>query len=204
MSAAIPFEYNYDMHVLQRLPAHAQGSPQAALQGCPQAGTRWPHGWSHTSREQGATPHFRPHFRWAHRHTHFSRQEDRGDSPHRPLLVPWGQLQKKPMLGIRPYVLGSARSASGLVSHNYGSGSGSFHHQADIFNGVPGPDPDPYVFEHPGTPSGSVSQRYGSKDTDPHPKCHRSQHWKKYYDAESLMSYFMTTVRNFLASDVWL
>jgi hypothetical protein len=101
-----------------QLPAHAQGSPQAALQGWPQAGTRWPHRWSHTSREQGAAPHFRPHFRWAHRHTHFSRQEDRGDSPHRPLLVPWGQLKKifvpdqDPNTNPDPRVFGPPRSGS--------------------------------------------------------------------------------------------
>jgi hypothetical protein len=95
------FKYKYDTSYNFQLPAHAQGSPQAALQAWPQAGTRWPHGWSHTSREQGAAPHFRPHFRWAQCHTHFSRQEERGDSPHRPLLVPWGQLQKKTVLGIR-------------------------------------------------------------------------------------------------------
>jgi hypothetical protein len=29
-----------------------------------------------------------------------------------------------------PYVFGPLRSASGSVSHKYGSGSGSFHHQA--------------------------------------------------------------------------
>ncbi len=84
------------------------------------------------------------------------------------------------------YVFGPPGSASGSFSHKYGSGSGygsgSFHHQAKIvrktlillfcdffmtfFTSVPDLDLwDPYVFG----PPGSVRQRYGSEDPDPHP-----------------------------------
>jgi len=40
----------------------------------------------------------------------------------------------EPVLGIQPdpYVFGSPGSVSGSVSQKYGSGSGSFHHQAKI------------------------------------------------------------------------
>ncbi len=74
-----------------------------------------------------------------------------------------------------PYVFGPPGSASGSISHNYGSGS--FHHQAKIVRKaliitvlwlLSDPDPyDPYVFRPPGSSSGFVSHRYGSKDKDP-------------------------------------
>ncbi len=101
----------------------------------------------------------------------------------------------KPCCG-SAYVFGPSGSASRSVSHKCGSGSGSFHHQAKIVsnfccfvtsydflslkNEVNVP-----VFRIPicririfgplGSASGSVSQRYGSEDQDPHPHPSRYQ-----------------------------
>jgi hypothetical protein len=39
---------------------------------------------------------------------------------------------KNSVVDLDPFVFGPPGSASGSVSHKYGSGSGSFHHQAKI------------------------------------------------------------------------
>ncbi len=50
-----------------------------------------------------------------------------------------------------------------------------------LFTGVSDSHPYPYVFRPPGSASGSVRQRYGSEDPDPHPDLYQNftdpQHW---------------------------
>ncbi len=125
-----------------------------------------------------------------------------------PGQIPWRMRHKeKPVLWIR---IRRIRKSVGLpdphqdpVSHKYGSGSGSFHHQAKIVK-----KPDFYCFAtfYNSLPVfrtriririrrirkffgpfesafGSVRQRYGSEDPDPHTDPYQNvtdpQHWEK-------------------------
>jgi hypothetical protein len=95
-----------------------------------------------------------------------------------------------------PHVFGPP--GSGSISQRYGSGSGSFYHQANIVRKTLIPTVLSLILDFLSfkndvniplksnkaeilPESGSISQRHGSADPDPHQNVKDPEHWKKLF-----------------------